>query len=89
MGNAELEHRLNRVIGQLNAIKKILPYKGAGNCGKTVQQLKAAINALKKFGETYVKEHIDDCFSESNFSREKKELMQNELIQIISHSFSL
>ncbi|MFN4152606.1 MAG: metal-sensitive transcriptional regulator, partial [Candidatus Sericytochromatia bacterium] len=59
--NQELIHRLNRAIGQLEAIKKTLASEEDKDCIKTIRLLKAANNAIKKFGEAYVNEHLSEC----------------------------
>ena len=63
--NRELIHRLNRAIGQIEAIKRDLSENSQNqDCVKTFNQLKASINALKKFGQTYMTEHLDECFEQ-------------------------
>ena len=46
MNSTELIHRLNRVQGQIEAIKKNL-LENPSECKKNIQLLKAATNALK------------------------------------------
>ena len=63
--NKELIHRLNRAIGQIEAIKRDLSENSQDqDCVKTFNQLKASINALKKFGQTYMSEHLDECLEQ-------------------------
>ena len=63
--NKELIHRLNRAIGQIEAIKRDLSENAQDqDCVKTFNQLKASINALKKFGQTYMSEHLDECLEQ-------------------------
>ncbi len=63
--NKELIHRLNRAIGQIEAIKRDLSENPKDqDCIKTFNQLKASINALKKFGQTYMSEHLDECLEQ-------------------------
>ena len=63
--NKELIHRLNRAIGQIEAIKRDLSENPHDqDCVKTFNQLKASINALKKFGQTYMSEHLDECLEQ-------------------------
>ena len=63
--NKELIHRLNRAIGQIEAIKRdLLENPQDQDCVKTFNQLKASINALKKFGQTYMSEHLDECLEQ-------------------------
>ena len=64
--NNNLIFRLNRVIGQLEGIKKEL-YKDPldQDCVQTFNQLKASINGLKSFGEAYMSEHLEDCLKQN------------------------
>ena len=63
--NKELIHRLNRAIGQIEAIKRDFSENPQDqDCVKTFNQLKASINALKKFGQTYMSEHLDECLEQ-------------------------
>ena len=63
--NKELINRLNRAIGQIEAIKRDLSENPKDqDCVKTFNQLKASINALKKFGQTYMSEHLDECLEQ-------------------------
>lgn len=59
--NKELIHRLNRVIGQLESIKRNLQTEEEMDCVQTIRLLKAANNAIKKFGEAYVNQHLNSC----------------------------
>ena len=55
INNRELIHRLNRAIGQIEAIKNNLSKNPEDqDCVQTFNQLKASINALKKFGQVYM-----------------------------------
>ena len=63
--NKHLIFRLNRAIGQIEAIKRdLLENPQDQDCVKTFNQLKASINALKKFGQTYMSEHLDECLEQ-------------------------
>lgn len=84
MENKDLIHRLNRITGQINSIKKSLEGEGAFECKATLQQLKAAINGLKKFGEAYVKVKLDTCFEGAS-----PEVVKKELNEVIALTFSL
>lgn len=57
----QLIHRLNRIQGQVEAIRKRLENQEPMDCVETLRLVKAANNALKKFGEAYVTEHLKDC----------------------------
>ena len=57
----QLIHRLNRVQGQIEAIRKRLVNQEPMDCVETLRLIKAANNALKKFGEAYVSVHLKEC----------------------------
>jgi CsoR family transcriptional regulator, copper-sensing transcriptional repressor len=82
----KLIHRLNRVSGQIEGLKKSLSEESEEDCLKTLQQLKASINALKKFGEAYIQNHMHVCLKTSAKSTKDMESM---LSDIISGAFSL
>ena len=84
--NKELIHRLNRAIGQIEAIKRDLSENPKNqDCVKTFNQLKASINALKKFGQTYMTEHLDECFEQGI----NKEEISKNLKPILNGIFNL
>lgn len=87
--NRDLINRLNRAQGQIEAIKKTLLASEQGpesaDCLKTIQLLKAANNALKKFGEAYVERHLTDCIKRGVPDRE----LEHNLKEVISSAFSL
>lgn len=75
----ELVHRLSRVQGQIEAIKKSLVKGEKKDCVKTLRLLKAANNALKKFGEAYASEHLKECI-DSNIPKDELEKGLRETI---------
>ena len=84
--NKELIHRLNRAIGQIEAIKRDLSKNPEEqDCVKTFNQLKASINALKKFGQVYMAEHLDECLDQGV---DKEEISKN-LKPILNGIFNL
>lgn len=85
MSNANLTARLNRAIGQVEAIKKQINSHEENDCLKVLQQLKASINALKKFGEAYMSEHLESCIAKGASSDD----MKDNLKSVISGAFSL
>jgi CsoR family transcriptional regulator, copper-sensing transcriptional repressor len=85
MKNEKLVFRLNRVKGQIEAIKKQIENNEDDDCLKTLQQLKASINALKKFGEAYMSDHLDTCIQKGVSSKDMKENLKS----VISGAFSL
>lgn len=60
----ELVQRLNRVEGQIAALKRSLEEAQVEDCTQTLYQLKAATNALKGFGEAFSREYAKQCVAE-------------------------
>ena len=84
--NKHLIFRLNRAIGQIEAIKRdLLTNQKEQDCVKTFNQLKASINALKKFGQIYMSEHLDECLEQGV---DKEEISKN-LKPILNGIFKL
>lgn len=83
--DTELIHRLNRAQGQIEAIKKSIISDGEKDCLKTLRLLKAANNALKKFGEAYVTEHLKHCLANDVTKAE----IEDGLTEVINSAFSL
>ncbi|TGL80887.1 metal-sensitive transcriptional regulator [Leptospira yasudae] len=63
-GTKLLVNRIHRIKGQLEAVEKGLQ-KDDMDCEKTLLLLKAASQAIKKFGEAYVQEYMDRCLTEN------------------------
>jgi len=81
-----LVFRLNRVIGQLESLKKELNKDPLDqDCVKTFNQLKASINGLKSFGEAYMSEHLEECLKQEF---EIKEIME-KLKPVMNSIFKL
>jgi CsoR family transcriptional regulator, copper-sensing transcriptional repressor len=85
MSNEKLIHRLNRVVGQIDGIRRKIENEEDHDCIRTLQQLKASINALKKFGEAYMNHHLEVCLTKGVSSEEIKENLKS----VISGAFSL
>ncbi|MFN8672744.1 MAG: metal-sensitive transcriptional regulator [Candidatus Sericytochromatia bacterium] len=83
--NKELIHRLNRIIGQLEAIKRTLQTEENKDCVQTIRLLKAANNAIKKFGEAYVNDHLSKCIVNN---KPPKEIEQG-LKEVIGSVFNM
>jgi DNA-binding FrmR family transcriptional regulator len=84
MKKQELIHRLNRVQGQIEALKRIAESEQA-ECLKTIELAKAASNAIKKFAQAYVEEHLKHCIDEGRPIKE----IQSELRKVVQSSFLL
>ena len=86
MTNAnDLANRLSRVQGQIEAIKKSILAGEDKECLKTMQQLKAINNAIKKFGEAYVSHHFDECLN----TKVPKRDLERDMKEIINATFTL
>lgn len=84
MNNLALVHRLNRVIGQIEAIKKELQLDQEKDCVKIMRLVKASNNAMKKFGEAYITEHMEDCLRDGNSG----DSMEKEMKDVINTVFN-
>lgn len=58
----QLKNRLNRIIGQLNGIGKMLDENRY--CGDILTQIGAVESALQSFGYVILKEHLETCVVE-------------------------
>lgn len=57
-----LENRLNRIIGQLGGIKKMIDDNRY--CGDILTQISAVESALENLGYIILQEHMETCVSE-------------------------
>ncbi|MBX7059153.1 MAG: metal-sensitive transcriptional regulator [Leptospirales bacterium] len=85
MEPTELIHRLNRIQGQIEAIKRSLQSEKTDDCRKNILLVKAATNALKKFGNAYVEAHLDQCVANKTSARQ----IEKELRSIIASAFAM
>lgn len=82
----KLIHRLNRIQGQIGAIKKILGTDfEQQDCVEVLRLVKAVNNATKKFGEAYVSEHLSYCIR-NDVPRDQ---IEEGLQEVITSAFSL
>jgi len=81
----QLIHRLNRVQGQIEAIRKRIANNEPMECVETLRLIKAANNALKKFGEAYVSSHLKQCVRD-NVSKED---LEQGLQEVVASAFYL
>ncbi|MGV3526863.1 MAG: metal-sensitive transcriptional regulator [Candidatus Sericytochromatia bacterium] len=81
----QLIHRLNRVQGQIEAVRKRLVNQEPMDCVETLRLIKAANQALKKFGEAYVQTHLKECVRK-DASREE---LEKGLQEVVSSAFYL
>lgn len=79
-----LIHRLSRIQGQIEGLKKIVA-AGNADCLKTIELAKASSNAIKKFAQAYVEAHLEQCVEEKRSLNE----LEGELKKVVQSSFSL
>ena len=79
-----LVHRLSRIQGQIEGLKKIVA-SGNADCLKTIELAKASSNAIKKFAQAYVEEHLEQCVQEKKALSE----LEGELKKVVQSTFSL
>jgi DNA-binding FrmR family transcriptional regulator len=80
----KLLHRLSRIQGQLEAIKKTIN-EDDNDCEKAILLLKASHQAMKKFGEAYILEYMSSCFKEKRSTNN----IETEVKKAIQAAFSL
>lgn len=80
----KLIHRINRIQGQLEAIKNSI-LNEEKDCEKAILLLKAAHQAMKKFGEAYIHEYMDNCFKD----KKSQSSIEMDVKKAISAAFSL
>lgn len=59
---ADVTKRLNRAIGQLNAVKNMI--EDNRYCGDVLTQLAAAESAVRRVSEMVLQEHMETCVVE-------------------------
>ena len=79
-----LNHRLNRIMGQLEGLKKRVA-SGESDCVADMGQIKAIRNALWKFAEAYVAVHMAECVAQKKPVTE----MRDNLQSVIQAAFSI
>ena len=72
----QLKNRLNRMIGQLNGIGKMLEENRY--CGDVLTQIAAVESALQSFGYVILKEHMETCVVEE-IHKGNEEIMEEAL----------
>ena len=73
-----LKNRLNRMVGQLNGIGKMLDDNRY--CGDILTQISAVESALQSFGYLILKEHMETCVVEE---------VQKGNTEIVTEAFEL
>lgn len=75
----QLKNRLNRMIGQLNGIGKMLDENRY--CGDILTQVAAVESALQSFGHVILKEHMESCVIEE--IRKGNDSIMDEALELI------
>lgn len=81
---SRLIHRLNRIDGQIGAVRRAIE-QGDADCLAQIHQIKAARAALKSFAEAYVEEYALACAKESHASPR----FAPKLREVVAAAFSL
>lgn len=79
-----LVHRLNRIEGQIDAVRRAIE-EGDADCLAQIRQIKAVRAALKSFAEAYVEEYALACAKASHASPR----FAPKLREIVSAAFAL
>ena len=74
-----LVNRLNRIMGQLNGIKKMVEENRY--CGEVLVQVSAVESAVRAFGYQILEEHLATCVSEK--IRAGDESIVSETVELI------
>lgn len=75
----QLKNRLNRMIGQLNGISRMLDENRY--CGDILTQVAAVESALQSFGHVIFKEHMESCVIEE--IRKGNDGIMDEALELI------
>ena len=75
--------RLNKVVGQLNGIKKMIEDKRY--CPEIITQLKAVSSACQSLEIIMLQKHLETCVMEAFHSKNKK--VQSEKIQELTNLY--
>lgn len=79
-----LIHRLNRIQGQIEALKRSIE-KEEQNCLENIQQVKAVHAAIKRFGEAYVRSYAQLCGEREGTSKRFNE----QIDTLITSAFTI
>lgn len=75
----QLQNRLNRMIGQLNGISRMLDENRY--CGDILTQVAAVESALQNFGYLVLAEHMETCVAEE--IRNGNDQIMEEVIELV------
>ncbi len=74
-----LQNRLNRIVGQLNGISKMLDENRY--CADVLIQVSASINALKSLAYTVLDDHMKTCVKQSILSGSEEKI--DEVLDLV------
>lgn len=76
-------HRINRIAGQVEGVKKMISTREY--CPKIITQIQAIRAALKVLESTILRKHLETCVKEafSSGSHKEKEKKLEELLELI------
>ncbi|HKK54275.1 MAG TPA: metal-sensing transcriptional repressor [Patescibacteria group bacterium] len=80
MAKKNIENRINNIIGQLNAIKRMTDEKNS-DCTQIIVQLKAIKAATSSLYENYLSTNLNNCLHGNG---KKNKALLNSLIKEIS-----
>jgi DNA-binding FrmR family transcriptional regulator len=82
-----LLHRLNRIQGQIEALKNSIASTSVrnGECLEHMRQIKAVHSGIKAFGEAYVRDYALACAKSESVSPHMRKTME----EIVSSAFTL
>lgn len=71
----QLETRINKIIGQLESVKKYINDPDY-ECEDVIQQLKAVSGSVKSLGKAFAEEEINKCLKKKMKKRKIEERIQ-------------
>lgn len=79
-------HRINRVAGQVEGVKKMIVRREY--CPKIITQIQAIRAALKALESTVLKRHLELCVTDAftSGSKNERDLKLEELLELIRRS---
>ena len=82
-----LLHRLNRIQGQIEALKQSIMEVPArdGECLEHMRQIKAVHSGIKSFGEAYVRDYALTCIKSEPVSPRMRKIME----EVIASAYTL
>ena len=75
----QLQNRINRMIGQMNGINRMLEENRY--CGDILTQVAAVESALQSFGYLILREHLESCVTEG--IKAGDQTMMEEVIELV------